>query len=115
MNGTAALPGDVHERLDVGVQRLVGLVELSLDGALDEHAVEGLCRVLERLLADGATDIEVDCTELQGIDGFGLALLLEVHRQLGSRGGSLVLRYPQETVLDAIRRARLVDVLSVAA
>jgi anti-anti-sigma factor len=114
VNATAALDPRARPVLDIGVQRLVGLVEMSLDGSLDERAVDDLCRVVERLLVAGATDIEVDCTELTGIDGFGLALLLDVHRQLGARGGSLVLRYPTPPVLAMIRRAHLVDVLCVA-
>lgn len=115
MNATAALVPGVRPRLDVGVQRLVGLAELSLDGTLDEHAVEELCRVVERLIGGGHTAIEVDCTELDDVDGFGLALLLDVHRSLCGRGGSLLLRYPQPAVVDRIRRARLTDVLPVAA
>ena len=115
MNGTAALHPGARPHLDVGVQRLVGLVELCLDGTLDESAVDQLCRVVEGVLADGATDIEVDCTELAGIDGFGLSLLLDVHRQLVARGGSLVLRHPQPSVVELIGRARLGDVLATAA
>jgi anti-anti-sigma factor len=114
VNGTAALDPGARPHLDVGVQRLVGLVELSLDGTLDEHAVDQLCLVVEGVLADGATDVEVDCTELAGIDGFGLSLLLDLHRQLAARGGSLVLRYLQPPVVGLIRRARLGDVLATA-
>ena len=114
MNATAALGAVTRPGLDVGVQRLVGLVELTLDGALDEHAVDELCAVLERLLGGGATAIDVDCTELDDVDGFGLALLLDVHRSLAARGGSLLLRHLQPPVVEQIRRARLADVLATA-
>lgn len=98
-------------KLDIGIQRLVGLVEVSLEGSVVEHTVDGLCRALERLLAEGATAIDVDCTEVVDIDGFGLALLLDAHRQLSNTGGDLVLRYAQPRVLDRLRAARLDHVL----
>lgn len=97
--------------LDIGLQRLVGLVEVSLEGSLVEGTVDELCRALERLLAEGATAVEVDCTEVVDIDGFGLALLLDAHRQLSHSGGSLVLRYAQPAVLDRLCAARLDDIL----
>ncbi len=101
--------------LDIGVQRLVGLVEVALDGSLDERTVDDLCRALEVLFAEGAASIELDCTELLDVDGFGLALLLQAHRHLTGKGGRLIVRYAQPPVLDRLRAAALDAVLTVAA
>lgn len=101
--------------LDIGVQRLVGLVEVALDGTLDERTVEDLRGALEALLAGGAMAIELDCTELVDLDGFGLALLLDAHRHTLCAGGELVLRHPSPAVLDRLRAAALHEVLIVAA
>jgi anti-anti-sigma factor len=101
--------------LDIGVQRLVGLVEVALDGRLDEHTVDGLRSALDELLAAGAVSIELDLTELVDCDGFGLALLLAAHRHLRATGGELVLRHTQPAVLDRLRAAALHDVLVLAA
>ena len=114
MNATADAPDTERVPLDIGVQRLVGLVEVSLEGSLDEHTVNDLCAALERLLVEGATVIDVDCTELVDVDGFGLALLLDAHRQITGSGGCFVLRYAQPPVLDRLRDAQLDGVLRVA-
>ena len=99
--------------LDIGVQCLVGLVEVSLDGCLDESTADQAQRALERLLLDGATTVDVDCTELVEVDGFGLALLLDADRELRRRGGALVVRHPQPGVVDRLRAARLDHLLLV--
>lgn len=114
MNATAGPAIDAASALDIGVQCLVGLVEVTLDGSLDETTVIVGTGALERLLVDGATTIDLDCTELVGIDGFGLALLVAVDRQLRARGGSLVVRYPQPRVQDLLRSAGLAHDLLVA-
>jgi len=100
--------------LDIGVQRLVGLAEVCLDGALVETTVSALCDTLEALLAVGASDLEVDCTELVEIDGFGLSVLLDAGRQSRRAGGSLVLRYAQPSIAARVRLAGLADLLPVA-
>lgn len=99
--------------LDIGVQCLVGLVEVTLDGRLSEATAEQAQRALEQLLVEGATTIDVDCTELVEVDGFGLALLLDADRQLRRRGGVLVVRHPQAPVLDRLRAAGLDHLLLV--
>lgn len=107
MNATADPRTETCGLLDIGVQRLVGLVEVTFDGWLDETTVVLAQGTLEHLLADGATTIDVDCTELVDVDGFGLALLLDASRQLRAKGGTLVVRYPQPPVLDRLRDAGL--------
>lgn len=113
MNATIDLRTEASHALDIGVQRLVGLVEVTLEGWLDEHTVIDAQVVLERLLGDGATTIDVDATELLGVDGFGLALLLDASSQLRAKGGALVLRYPQPPVLARLRDAHLDHLLLV--
>lgn len=103
----------VAPSLDIGVQCLVGLVEVSLDGRLDESTAAQAHRALERLLVDGATTIDVDCTELVEVDGFGLGLLLDADRELRRRGGALVVRHPQPTVVDRLVAAGLEHLLLV--
>lgn len=100
--------------LDIGVQRLVGLAEVCLDGALVEATVPALCDTLEALLAAGASDLDVDCTELVEIDGFGLAVLLDAARQASLAGGSLVLRYAQPSIAVRLRLAGLPVFVPVA-
>ena len=103
----------VAPSLDIGVQCLVGLVEVSLDGWLDESGAVQAQHALERLLLEGATSIDVDCTELVEVDGFGLALLLDADRELRRRGGALVVRHPQPCVADRLLGAGLEHLLLV--
>ena len=105
--------GHVAPALDIGVQCLVGLVEVSLDGRLDGSTADEAQRALERLLLDGATTIDVDCTELVEVDGFGLALLLDADRELRRLGGALVVRHPQPCVLDRLLGAGFEHLLLV--
>lgn len=114
MTVPAPPPAGTVAPLDIGVQRLVGLAEVCLDGSLDQHTIEALCDVLRPLLASGIP-VELDCTELVAIDGFGLALLLDVHHRLRAAGGSLVVRYAQPVVLDRLHAAALDGVLTLAA
>ena len=114
MNATIDLRPEATCELDIGVQRLVGLVEVTLDGSLDERTAPRAQGVLEGLLVDGATTIDVDCTELLTVDGFGLALLLDAASQLRAKGGALVLRHPQPPVLERLREARLDHILLVS-
>ncbi len=107
MNATIDLRSEAPAALDIGVQRLVGLVEVTLEGSLAEGTVSRAQVVLEELLVDGTSTIDVDCTELVGVDGFGLALLLDASSQLRGKGGALVLRYPQPAVLQRLRDVRL--------
>ena len=100
--------------LDIGVQRLVGLVEVCLDGAVVEATVAGLCEALEALFAIGAAELEIDCTELVEIDGFGLAVLLDAGREARRAGGSIVLRYAQPPIVEQLLASGHVDLLPVA-
>ena len=113
MNATIDLRTGASGALDIGVQRLVGLVEVTLDGWLDESTVGLAQATLERLLVDGATTVDVDCTELVAVDGFGLALLLDADRQLRAKGGALVVRYPQPPVRDQLLQTGLDRLLLV--
>lgn len=92
--------------LDVGVQRLVGLTEVCIDGSLDERTVAVFWGAIRPLLRTGA-DVELDCTELVAVDGSGLATLQELRDRLAEQGAAVVVRHAPPALAAALRSAGL--------
>src|SRR3954453_24162249 len=67
-----------------------GRCELQLDGELDLWSVERLQAVLQRVARDNAA-IAVGLQSCEFVDSTGIALFLQVRRQLEAEGGRLAL------------------------
>ena len=89
---------------DLGANRC----ELQLDGELDLWSVERLQAVLQRVARDNAA-IVVGLQSCEFVDSTGIALFLQVRRQLEDEGGRLVLYGCSEQVLRIFTVAGLTD------
>jgi anti-anti-sigma factor len=82
--------------------------ELRLEGELDLWSVERLQAVLQRVARDNAA-IAVDLQSCEFVDSTGIALFLQIRRQLESEGGRLVLYGCSDQVLRIFTVAGLTD------
>ena len=68
-----------------------GVLILAVDSGLlsdDAHRLEG---ELERYIALGIERLIVDCTNLNRISSFGLAILVSLHKRMAKKGGDVKL------------------------
>lgn len=84
---------------------------LSLAGHLDVHGAADTRLALALAVGDGAGDLVVDLSHLEGIDPTGLGVLVGCHRRAGRAGRTLVLRDVPPPVARLLLRTRLDRVL----
>jgi len=84
-----------------------------LDGELDPHTAPLLKSEVDRLAADGSTQIVLDLSNLQFIDSSGLRVVISAHRDMADRGGSLSLRSPSETARRLLEITGLVEHITI--
>lgn len=82
--------------------------ELQLDGELDLWSVERLQAVLERVARENKA-IVVGLESCEFVDSTGIALFLQVRRQLEEQGGRLVIYGCSDQVLRIFTVAGLTD------
>ncbi|HET9153114.1 MAG TPA: STAS domain-containing protein [Solirubrobacterales bacterium] len=82
--------------------------ELQLEGELDLWSVERLQAVLGRVARDNSA-LVVGLESCEFVDSTGIALFLQVHRQLEAEGGRLVLYGCSDQVLRIFTVAGLTD------
>ncbi|MFL5898951.1 MAG: STAS domain-containing protein [Solirubrobacterales bacterium] len=85
-----------------------GRCELQLGGELDLWSNERLQAVLQRVARDNEA-IVVGLEGCEFVDSTGIALLLQVQRQLGAEGGRLVIYGCSDQVLRIFTVAGLTD------
>ena len=97
-----ATPGsDDDDLFAVDVQHEAGatIALLRLEGELDTATVGELNAVLERVVANGATDLRIDMAAVPFMDSTGLTALLTARGRLEGRGVVTV-----ESASSAVRR-----------
>ena len=85
-----------------------GRCELTLDGELDLWSVERLQAVLQRVVRDNEA-VLVGLQSCEFVDSTGIALFLQVRRQLEDEGGRLVLYGCSDQVLRIFTVAGLTE------
>jgi anti-sigma B factor antagonist len=81
---------------------------------LDVVSSPGVKKHLVKLIGVGRKRIVLDLCEVTSIDSSGLSTLVFAHKLL-SRGGSLAISCPRDTIMSMLKLTRLVHVLSVFA
>ncbi|GAA0476032.1 STAS domain-containing protein [Streptomyces stramineus] len=76
-------------RLNVEVRRHGASAIVTPTGELDHHTAELLREPLERCVAQGATRVVVDCSELEFCDSTGLNVLLGARLTAEAAGGAV--------------------------
>ena len=90
-----------------------GRLNLRVRGALDLAGVQAVELKLTAAAARAGRHVVVDLSEVDQIASLGMGMLVSVSTAVSGKGFRLVLVLPSSAVLDALRRARLDQVLSI--
>ncbi|MDQ7908526.1 STAS domain-containing protein [Phytohabitans sp. ZYX-F-186] len=91
----------------------VPVVEIYVAGPLDLTCLAPVRAALDTAVRLSPDRLVVDMARCVGIDAAGVALLLDVHRQLLRAGADLTLRAPSARLRRILRIARVEQVLHV--
>jgi anti-sigma B factor antagonist len=83
--------------LDLDTQVAGAVARIALRGDVDMATAPELRRVLDELLDGGASEIVLDCRELEFLDSSGIGALVAARARLGD-AGQLVLEAPRPNV-----------------
>jgi anti-sigma B factor antagonist len=92
------VPPELEHPLTIEVHREGDEAVLTLTGELDPHTAPMLSDELDSLTGEGVTTVVLALAGLGFIDSSGLRVIISADRDLGERGGRLVLRSPSDTV-----------------
>ncbi len=87
---------------------------LPLPASLDRDTAVGLYEKVERLLAEGARLIELDAADVQQIDAFGAAAILEAYASAGKAGADFRLRNVTPRTREVLALLKVDRVLSAS-
>src|SRR5437868_3692959 len=83
------------------------VVILSADGGLNADTASEFIQQLETLVDTGVKQIIVDCTNLQYISSFGVAVLVRLHNKLAKHGGDVKIAAAQSPILKVLGVMRM--------
>jgi anti-sigma B factor antagonist len=96
------------------IEVLLDRTVLRPTGRFDAHESPFFQKVFDSALADGATNVDVELTEVNFIDSTALAELVRAHRLLETIGGTLTLRSPSDPVRVILEITRLASFFTLA-
>jgi anti-sigma B factor antagonist len=68
-----------------------GVLVLTADGGLNAQTAEQFVRELEHVIAGGIHRVIVDCSKLEFVSSYGIAVLIRLHKHLAKLGGDVKL------------------------
>jgi len=75
---------------------------LSADGGLNADTAHQFVQQLETLIDTGVKNIIVDCTRLDYISSYGVAVLVRLHNRLKQHGGDVKIAAAQSAILKVL-------------
>lgn len=87
-------------------------LEVTLSGRLDTNTSPELEAYLRENLA-GVTSLAIDLADVQYVSSAGLRVFLYAHKELTKVGSALVLRHPNEYIMDVLEATGFTDILTV--
>ena len=99
--------------VDEGTQSKDGFWKLPLKGHLDAEAAHGLTGLLRKLLENGRTRVELDCTAVRFISSTGIGCIVAAVGDYRDAGGDIVVSGLSETVRAVLVSLDLVDYIPV--
>ncbi len=97
--------------MEIVTQQLGDALEVKVRGRLDNYWTEHLGRNLEEVIRGGAHSIRLNLSEISFLSSAGVGLLVRIHTQLKSIGGSLVITSPSPRVKQVLDLCRLSPIL----
>jgi anti-sigma B factor antagonist len=86
---------------------------LSADGGLNADTAHEFVQQLETLIDTGVKQIIVDCTRLDYISSYGVALLVRLHGKLAKHGGDVKIAAPHSRVLQVLTVMKMGQVFDI--
>jgi anti-anti-sigma factor len=78
------------------------IMVLGADGGLNGDNAKAFVEQLESLVDAGVDKIIVDCTHLDYLGSYGIAMLVRLHKHLAKHGGDVKIAAPRSIVLQAL-------------
>ncbi len=97
--------------MEIVTQQLGNALEVRLKGRLDNYWTEHLRHNLDELIRAGAHGIHLNLSEISFLSSAGVGLLMRLHTQLKTIGGSLVITSPSERVKEVLDLCKLSPIL----
>ncbi|MCW3818170.1 STAS domain-containing protein [Micromonospora sp. DR5-3] len=91
----------------------VPLVEVEITEELDRARLSEVSHVLDRILSLRPGAVVIDLSGCRHVDAAGIGLLLDLHRRMTRRQGTLKLRDPNPRIRRILEMARLDQVLPI--
>jgi anti-sigma B factor antagonist len=88
---------------------------LSADGGLNAETAAEFVKQLESLVDSGLKKIIVDCSRLDYISSYGIAVLVRLHKKLAKHGGDVKVAAARSMVLKALTMMRMGEIFSIYA
>ena len=88
---------------------------LSADGGLNAETAAEFVKQLESLVDSGLKKIIVDCSHLDYISSYGIAVLVRLHKKLAKHGGDVKVAAARSMVLKALTMMRMGEIFSIYA
>jgi anti-sigma B factor antagonist len=86
---------------------------LSADGGLNADTAADFVQQLETLIDTGVKQIIVDCTRLEYISSYGVAVLVRLHNKLAKHGGDVKIASANSALLKILTVMRMGKVLDI--
>ena len=87
-------------------------VKIALEGRLDANTSKDLKAKLGEI-PESVTRADMDISKLEYTSSAGLRVILQLHNQLGQRGGRLTILKPNDTIVDVFEDTGLSDCLNI--
>jgi anti-sigma B factor antagonist len=84
--------------MEVGLNKLEGIMILTLKGRSDASNTSKMEAICEKLIASQEKNILIDCTQLEYISSAGLRILLKMAKQVKKDFGKIVVAHMNEHV-----------------
>ncbi len=98
--------------MDINVTNQDGKATVSVVGHLNTATAGQLEDALVPVV-ESANDVRIDLADLEYISSAGLRVLLSAHKSLTSKGGSLVICNPQDSVREVFEITGLNEALNI--
>jgi anti-anti-sigma regulatory factor len=101
--------GDRHDELPQRLELTVTdrTAHIRLTGRADVLVAGDLYALLTMVVSQGVAVVELDLSDVEGVDAVAAEAVAELHRSLVAHGGRVAIRHASSPVADVLRRRGL--------
>lgn len=98
--------------LDIKLKSKGETCELVLNGSINTVTAIELEKAVNEVINE-ATDIILDCTDLEYTSSAGLRVFVSAQKRLEEKGGKVVISHPNEEIMDILEAVGFDEVLTI--